>query len=65
MHKSKSPLKVPLTTKTILFLLQECQVSGYVIPKGMSVVYCSYFANRDVRVFPEPDRFKPERWTEQ
>lgn len=44
---------------------KECEVSGYRIPEGMSVVYCSYFANRDPTVFPEPDSFKPERWTQQ
>ena len=46
-------------------LMQDCQISGYRIPKGMSVVYCSYLANRDPAVFPEPDSFNPERWTQE
>lgn len=47
------------------YTAQECEVVGYRIPEGMSVLYCSYLANRDPAVFPEPDSFKPERWTQQ
>ena len=45
--------------------MQDCQVAGFLIPKGVSVVYLSYFANRDQSVFPEPHLFNPLRWTRE
>ena len=45
--------------------MQDCEIAGYRIPEGMSVVYCAYLANRDQAVFSEPDSFKPERWSHQ
>lgn len=44
---------------------KSCEISGFIIPKGHSVVYATYTANRDETVFREPDKFRPERWREE
>ncbi len=38
------------------------QLGGYRIPAGSEVVYSPYVTHRDPAVFPEPRRFRPERW---
>ena len=40
----------------------DCTVGGYAVPAGSNVQLCCYAAHRDARYFPEPDRFRPERW---
>ncbi|KAF2233589.1 cytochrome P450 [Viridothelium virens] len=37
-------------------------IDGYVIPAGTSVSMCMYAMHRNPEVFPEPERFWPERW---
>jgi cytochrome P450 len=37
-------------------------IGGYALPVGTMVVPCIYLAHRDPAVFPEPDRFLPERF---
>jgi cytochrome P450 len=37
----------------------------YVAPKGSIIVLSPYVLHRDARNFPEPDRFRPERWTKE
>ncbi|XP_075240981.1 uncharacterized protein LOC142336206 isoform X2 [Convolutriloba macropyga] len=41
---------------------QEIQLGNYTIDKGQAMIYMSYFAHRDVKVFPYADDFLPERW---
>jgi len=38
------------------------ELDGYRIPAGASVVMSQWIMHRDVRYFPEPDRFDPDRW---
>ncbi|MGA9995152.1 MAG: cytochrome P450 [Pyrinomonadaceae bacterium] len=45
--------------------VKECEIGGYTIPKGSLVLVSQYVTQRDARFFPEPERFDPERWTEQ
>jgi len=43
---------------------QNTELDGNPIAKGTHVWLCIYHMHRDVRWFPEPDRFLPERWLE-
>ncbi len=40
-------------------------VAGYPIPKGAAIMAPQYAVHRDPRWWPDPDRFDPERFTEQ
>jgi cytochrome P450 len=42
-------------------LLQDAEVHGTTIPAGSRVGLCYGAANRDERVFPDPDRYDPRR----
>lgn len=35
---------------------------GFHIPKGSTIIPNSYSIHRDTRLYPEPERFKPERF---
>ncbi|CAL1283598.1 unnamed protein product [Larinioides sclopetarius] len=41
---------------------EDSNVCGYVIPKGTSCVVPLYFLNRNEDVFPEPNKFDPDRF---
>ena len=43
----------------------DIEVEGMFFPKGTSIVLALYSMLRDPEVFPEPDKFKPERWLAQ
>ena len=38
------------------------QYHDWVIPPGTPVGYSAYLLHRDADIFPEPERFNPERW---
>ena len=40
----------------------ELQFQKWIIPKGVPVSMSSYWMHNDSSVFPEPEKFKPERW---
>jgi cytochrome P450 len=44
--------------------LEDYPIDAYVIPARSIVVVSPYLLHRDGRYFPEPDTFRPERWTE-
>jgi len=44
---------------------KECQLGEYRIPAGGNVWISQYLNNRNPSIFAEPDRFNPERWTEE
>lgn len=45
--------------------VDDYKVGGYSIPKGSIILMSQYVMHRDPRYFPEPDRFYPDRWTEE
>jgi cytochrome P450 len=42
--------------------IHDCKIGEYTIPAGSTVLMSQYLMHRDPRFFPEPERFKPERW---
>jgi len=42
--------------------LEEITLGGYRLPRGTQVMPIQWVTHRDARFFPEPDRFRPERW---
>jgi cytochrome P450 len=45
--------------------VEDCEVGGYVIPKGSLVLMSQYQMHRDARYFQNPLSFDPERWTNE
>ncbi|MEM9008959.1 MAG: cytochrome P450 [Cyanobacteria bacterium P01_F01_bin.86] len=41
---------------------QDCEIGGYVVKKGLTVLASPWVVHRDPRWFHEPDKFIPERW---
>ena len=41
---------------------EDVEIEGMVFPKGTSIALALYSMLNDPKVFPEPDKFKPERW---
>ena len=44
--------------------IEDCEIRGYKIACGASVLVSPYVVHRDARYFSEPDRFHPDRWSE-
>jgi len=40
----------------------DCELGGYALPRGANVIYSEFITHRLPELYPEPDRFKPERW---
>jgi cytochrome P450 len=45
--------------------LVDCEIGGYAVPRGALVLMSQYVMHHDERYYPEPQSFKPERWTEK
>ncbi|KAJ9197384.1 hypothetical protein DTO164E3_5817 [Paecilomyces variotii] len=43
---------------------QILKIAGYDIPPGTSIAMSSVLIHRDANIFPEPEKFRPERWLE-
>jgi cytochrome P450 len=41
----------------------ECELGGYTLPKGATVFYSELVTHRLPGLYPQPDRFMPERWS--
>ena len=42
--------------------LEKCEIGGYPIPRGASVLMSQWVMHRDPRFFESPEEFQPERW---
>jgi cytochrome P450 len=42
--------------------VEPCEVGGYTIPAGGTVLMVQYVIHRDGRFFDEPEKFHPQRW---
>jgi cytochrome P450 len=45
-------------------VLERCEVGGYTLEAGAGVVISPYVVHRNPRYYPEPERFRPERFEE-
>lgn len=45
--------------------LDACQVAGYHLPTGTTILMSQYVVQRDPRWYPDPERFDPEHMTHQ
>jgi cytochrome P450 len=43
--------------------LEECELGGYSVPKGATVMVSLYASHRLPKYWPEPERFDPERFS--
>ncbi len=43
-------------------VIKPTRIGGYLIPKGAAVFMSQYVMHHDPRFYPDPYRFKPERW---
>ncbi|MEU6476995.1 cytochrome P450 [Streptomyces sp. NPDC047017] len=41
---------------------EETELAGCRLPRGATVLYSPYLLHHDPASFPDPDRFRPERW---
>ncbi|HEY5731773.1 MAG TPA: cytochrome P450 [Anaerolineales bacterium] len=52
----------PAGTWTGRLAMREFELDGHPLPKGTWIVMSPYVTHRVPEIFPEPYRFKPERW---
>ncbi len=45
--------------------LQECEIGGYRVPAGSTVMMNQWVMHRDPRYYDQPDRFNPDRWLDE
>ena len=45
-------------------LTEPVEIGGYELPAGVTVTPCIHLLHRDPRIYPEPERFLPERFLE-
>lgn len=46
-------------------LPQDTEICGHLIPKGVSLVIFLFYMHRDPKLYPEPLKYKPERFFEE
>jgi cytochrome P450 len=46
-------------------LTEPAEIGGFELPAGVTAVPCVYLVHRRPDVYPEPERFRPERFLEQ
>jgi cytochrome P450 len=44
---------------------RDVELGGYRVPKGATVVMDIWAVHHDPRFYPDPETFRPERWTEE
>ncbi|XQQ06378.1 MAG: cytochrome P450 [Leptolyngbya sp. IPPAS B-1204] len=46
-------------------VLESCEINGYRIPKGWTLLYQIGSTHQDEQLYPDPDRFDPERFSSE
>ncbi len=54
----------PVISIVIRRLTEPVEIGGYELPAGFSAVPCIYLVHRNPEIYPEPMRFRPERFLE-
>jgi cytochrome P450 family 135 len=54
----------PVISIVLRKLTQPVKIGGYQLPAGISVAPSVYLVHRNPEVYPEPERFRPERFLE-
>ncbi len=52
----------PVIVLVIRRLTEPVEIGGYELPAGASVTPCIHLVHRDPEIYPEPERFLPERF---
>nr|XP_022312942.1 LOW QUALITY PROTEIN: cytochrome P450 10-like [Crassostrea virginica] len=55
----------PITFSTSRFMENDIELAGYRIPQGTHVQCNLYGIYKDSKLFPDPEVFRPERWTRE
>jgi cytochrome P450 family 135 len=55
----------PVIALVLRKLMEPMEIGGRVLPAGVSVAPSIYLVHRNPDVYPEPERFRPERFLEQ
>jgi cytochrome P450 len=42
----------------------DCEVGGYHVPRGLTIMLPQWSVHRDPRYYDDPEKFRPERWLE-
>ena len=42
--------------------LHDCEIGGFIVPRGTQLFLTQYLVHRDPRWFENPEAFQPERW---
>jgi cytochrome P450 len=42
--------------------LTACELGGYHVPAGQTILMCQWVTHRDPRYFANPEKFEPDRW---
>jgi cytochrome P450 len=45
--------------------VKECEIGGYRVPVGATIMMSQWVTHRDPRYYDEPERFNPDRWSEE
>ena len=52
----------PVISIVLRRLTEPVEIGGHQLPAGISVAPCVYLVHRNPEIYPEPDRFRPERF---
>lgn len=44
------------------FVSRDAEIGAYQVPKATRVVFSNYLTHHSPDIYPEPERFRPERW---
>jgi cytochrome P450 len=43
-------------------VMEPCEIGGYTMPLGSTIIFSQWVMHRDPRFFDDPEAFRPERW---